>query len=193
MSERIEMLSIEDSRKAAEQAGVPPALAELCIFRTLLHRPAIAKAVSDLLFANFSSELDARLRELVIMRLGWATGSVYEWTQHWPIALDRFGCTPEDLLAVRSWRSSSHLGPVERAVLEATDETLETGSLSESTFQACAEQLGGAEACLDLVSAIGTWRFVSQVLESLQIRLEDGVAPWPPDGLAPPGADPLPT
>ena len=193
MSLTVDMLSIEDSRKAAEQAGVPVRFADLNVFRTLLLRPAIAKAVADLLLANFSSELDHRLRELVIMRLGWETGSVYEWTQHWPIAQDQFGCSADDLLAVRHWRSSSHFGPVERAILEATDETIETGTLSESTFQACAEQLGGAEACLDLVSAIGTWRFISQVLKSLQIPLEDGVAPWPPDGLAPPGADPLPS
>jgi alkylhydroperoxidase family enzyme len=193
MTARIAMLSIEDSRKAAEQAGVPLRLADLCVFRTLLHRPAIARATADLLLANFSSELDPRLRELVIMRLGWATGSVYEWTQHWPIAQEQFGCTAEELLAVRNWRSSSHFGPTERALLEATDETIDTGSLSESTFQNCAEQLGGDVACLDLVAAIGTWRFISQLLKSLQIPLEDGVAAWPPDGLAPSGADPLPS
>jgi len=193
MSGRIEMLSLEDARKAAEQASVPPRLAELCVFRTLLHRPAIAKALSDLLFANFGSRLDPRLRELVIMRIGWQTGSAYEWTQHWPLAREQFGCSAEDLLAVRQWRASSHFGPVERAVLAATDETLETGTLSAWTFTSCVQQLGSPEACLDLVSAIGTWRFVSQLLRSLAIPLEEGVAPWPPDGLAPPGADPLPS
>jgi alkylhydroperoxidase family enzyme len=185
------MLTLEDAKKAAEQAGVPEGLADLCVFRTLLRRPAIAKAVSDLLMANFQSELDHRLRELVIMRLGWATASVYEWTQHWPIAQDRFGCSAEDLLAVRNWRASSHFGPVERAVLAATDETIETGTLSQATFDTCAEQLGGTEACLDLVSAIGTWRLISQVLKSLDIPLEDGIAPWPPDGIAPHDPDPL--
>lgn len=193
MSERIEMLSPEDARKAAELAGVPARLADLCVFRVLLHRPAIAKAVSDLLLANFGSQLDPRLRELVIMRLGWATDSVYEWTQHWPIAQESFGCSAEDLLAVRRWRASSHFGPAERAVLAATDEAIETGTLTPWTFEACARELGGPAVCLDLVSAIGTWRFISQILRSLAIPLEEGVAPWPPDGLAPAGANPLPT
>ena len=193
MSGRIEMLSVEDARKAAEQSAIPAGFADLCVFRTLLLRPAIAKAVGDLLLANFSSELDPRLRELVIMRLGWATGSVYEWTQHWPIAQERFGCSADDLLAVRSWRASSHFGPVERAVLAATDETIETGTLSEATFKTCAEQLGSPEVCLDLVSAIGTWRLISQLLKSLAIPLEEGVEAWPPDGLAPSGADSLPS
>jgi alkylhydroperoxidase family enzyme len=188
MTGRIEVLSREDSRKAAEQAGLPAGFAELNVFRTLLRRPAIAKAVSDLLMANFASELDHRLRELVIMRLGWATGSNYEWTQHWSIALERFGCSEEDLLALRNWRSSSHFGPSERAVLAATDETVETGTLSTATFESCSEQLGGPDACIDLVSAIGTWRLISQLLRSLEIELEDGVEPWPPDGLVPEAA-----
>ncbi len=188
MTARIELLSLEDSRKAAEQAGLPAGFADLNVFRTLLRRPAVAKAISDLLMANFGSELDHRLRELVIMRLGWATGSDYEWTQHWSIALERFGCTEEDLLAVRNWRGSPHFGPAERAVLAATDETIETGSLSAATFASCAEQLGGPEGCLDLVSAIGTWRLISQLLQSLEIELEDGVESWPPDGLVPEAA-----
>ncbi|MFP8876864.1 MAG: carboxymuconolactone decarboxylase family protein, partial [Myxococcota bacterium] len=37
---------------------------------------------------------------------------------------------------------------------------------------------------LELLGAIGTWRFVSQLLRSLEVPLEEGVAPWPPDGLA---------
>ena len=183
---RIELLSLEDARKAALQAGLPEGFAELNVFRALLNRPAIAKAVCDLLLANFGSELDQRLRELVIMRLGWTTGSVYEWTQHWSIAQDRFGCSEQDLLEVRGWRTSDHFGPAERAILAATDETVETGTLSEPTFAACAEQLGGTGECLDLVSAIGTWRLISQLLRSLEIPLEPGVAAWPPDGLIPP-------
>jgi alkylhydroperoxidase family enzyme len=58
------------------------------------------------------------------MRIAWATGSEYEWTQHWSIAQERFGVGRKELLALRDWRSSDRFGPAERAVLEATDETL---------------------------------------------------------------------
>jgi len=44
--------------------------------------------------------LDDRLRELVIVRPGWATSSSDEWTLHWRIALERFGCREEALLAL---------------------------------------------------------------------------------------------
>ena len=186
---RIALLSVEASKQAAEQAGVPEGLAELNIFRVLLRRPPIAKAVCDLLMANFGSTLDHRLRELVIMRLGWATGSDYEWTQHWAIAQERFGCSEKDLLEVRDWQGSAHFGAAERAVLAATDETIETGTLCAETFARCEALLG--DSSLDLVSAIGSWRLISQILRSLDVPLEDGVASWPPDGRVPPAAKPL--
>jgi len=181
---RVPLLPIEESKRVASEVGVPANLAELNIFRALLRRPAIAKAFCDLLMANFGSALDHRLRELVIMRLGWATGSDYEWTQHWSIAQERFGCSEKDLLEVRRWRESAHFGAAERAVLAATDETLEQGALGAEGFARCQALLG--ESALDLVSAIGTWRLVSQVLRSLAVPLEEGVASWPPDGHGPP-------
>ncbi len=185
---RVSLLAPEDAREAAEAVGLPSAFADLNVFRMLLHAPRTAKAVGDLLLSLlFGGKLDARLRELIIMRLGWATGSCYEWTQHWPLALERFGCSQEDLFAVRNWRDSDHFGETEKAVLAAVDETLETGTLSDAAWERCARVVGGEVERLELVAAIATWRWVSQVARSLEIPLEDGVAPWPPDGLQPGG------
>ena len=157
-------------------------MAELSIFRVLLHHPPVAKAVFGLLSTLlFNSKLDLRLRELVIMRIGWVTGSVYEWTQHWRVA-KALGVDEADLLAVREWRSADRFGDAERAVLAATDETLATGTISPETWKACEANVGGREDLLELVAAIGTWRMISSLLRSLEIPLEEGVEPWPPDG-----------
>jgi alkylhydroperoxidase family enzyme len=183
---RVDLLSPEEARKAAADVGVPEPFAELNIFRLLLRRPRTAKALADLLVSLlFRGELDDRLRELVIMRIGWATGSDYEWTQHWAIAQERFGVSAEELLALRDWRASDRFGPAERAVLTAVDETLETGTLSDATFSECAQHLGGPGELVELVAAIGTWRLVSQLTRSLEIPLEAGVDSWPPDGIRP--------
>ena len=182
---RVELLSLEEARKVAEQAGVPVAFADLNIFRLLLHRPKTAKPLGDLLLSLLlQGELDDRLRELVIMRIGWATGSDYEWTQHWALARERFGCSDEELLALRDWRGSDRFGPADRAVLAAVDETLETGSLSDDTWAACRSHLD-RNGTIELVVAIGLWRLVSQLTRSLRIPLEDGVLSWPPDGESP--------
>jgi alkylhydroperoxidase family enzyme len=183
---RIPRLAAEEARRAAEQAGIPAAMADLSVFQVLLHHPDLARALNDLLTALlWRGRLDPRLRELVIMRLGWSTGSVYEWTQHWLVATS-LGVTEADLVGVRDWRTHEGFGAADRAVLAATDETLATGTISDETWSACTEHLDGPEELLELITAIGNWRLFSSLLRSLAVPLEDGVAPWPPDGLRPP-------
>jgi alkylhydroperoxidase family enzyme len=180
---KIAMLGIEASKAIAEEVGVPLQLAELNVFRTLLVRPKTAKALSDLLLSMlFGGDLDDRLRELVIMRIGWSTGCDYEWTQHWAIAPQR-GCSEAELLALREPDTGS-FGEVERAVLAATDECLARGAVSDATLAAC-RRLLGEPATLELVTAIGCWRMISHLARSLAIPLEEGVVSWPPDGVDP--------
>jgi len=183
---RIEMLDLEEAKKRADEEEVSSQLAGLNIFRTLLHNPPLAKATGDLLLTLlFQSSLDHRLRELVIMRIGWSTNAVYEWTQHWKIALEQFGCSEDDLLALRDWRNSDRFDAAERAILAATDEMVETGSLSDSTWEDCESALDSELTRLELVTSIATWNWISQVTRSLGITLEEGVEPWPPDGRTP--------
>jgi alkylhydroperoxidase family enzyme len=182
---RIPLLDPVAAKEAAVAAGVPEIVADLNIFRVTLRHPLLARRLSDLLMTLlWEGRLDARLRELVIMRLGWATGSDYEWTQHWRIARS-LGVDDEDLLGVRDWRSHDAFGPAERAVLAATDETLADGAVTAGTWAACVAHVGDDEVLLELLGVIGAWRMVSAVLRSLDVPLEDGVASWPPHGEGP--------
>jgi alkylhydroperoxidase family enzyme len=181
---RIDLLDAGAAKQSAEAIGMNPGFAELNIFRALLHRPKTAKALSELLVSLLlQGELDHRLRELLILRIGWATGSDYEWTQHWRIAQEQFACGEEDLLAVRDWRRSS-LGADEKLVLEATDRLLETGDLPPELFARCLARLG-RNASIELVTAVGCWQLVSKLTRALEIPLEEGIASWPPDGHTP--------
>jgi alkylhydroperoxidase family enzyme len=185
-NERVEMLSPESALETAEEFGMHEAIAKLNIFRTMLHRPKTAKAISDLLFSLlFNAALEDRLREFVIMRIGWVTGSDYEWTQHWPLAQTPFGCESEDLLALRDWQASDRFDDRDRAVLAATDELLETGNLSDESWTSCESALG-RDASIDLVAAVGTWSLISKLARGLRVPLEEGVESWPPDGQASP-------
>jgi len=182
----VSMLGADEAAAAAEQVGVPAELARLNIFRVLLLQPETAKAVADLLLTLLSGRaLDHRLREIVIMRVGWVSGSDYEWTQHWGIA-QRFGCSEDDLLAVREWAASDRFDETTRAVLAATDETLRSGATSEATLRRCRALLSDA-AVVELTLAIGVWSTVAQLTKGLEIPLEDGIESWPPDGVAPRG------
>jgi alkylhydroperoxidase family enzyme len=183
---RIEMLSVEESLRLGKELDLHEPTARLNIFRTLLHRPRTAKAISDLLLSLlFDSEIGHRRRELIIMRIGWVTGSEYEWTQHWPLAQKIFECSADELLAVRDWRAADCFDEVDRAVLTATDELLDTGDLCDETWRVCFEGLG-RDAAIEMVAAIATWLLVSKLARGLRVPLEEGVESWPPDGKLPP-------
>jgi alkylhydroperoxidase family enzyme len=184
---RVPLLDLTDARGTARGLGLPEAFAELSVFRILLRHPALAQRLADLLQTLLFTDhtLDPRLRELIILRIGWRTRAVYEWTQHWRVArgLD----IPEnDLLAVRRWREATGLSDADRAVLQATDDTLDLGAISDATWDACCRHLATDQERIELVIALGNWSMFSQLLRSLQVPLEDGVAPWPPDGEVPP-------
>ncbi|MBW2228910.1 MAG: carboxymuconolactone decarboxylase family protein [Deltaproteobacteria bacterium] len=183
---RVDLLSLEEAKEAAESVEMIAAFSELNIFRVLLHRPKTAKALADLLISLlFGGELDDRLRELLIMRIGWVTGSNYEWTQHWRIAREQFGCSEQDLLELRDdWRSSAHFGDDEKTLLAAVDALLEDGTLDADLSKRCLDRFG-RNATIELATAVGCWRLVSKLTNALSIPLEEGIASWPPDGRQP--------
>ena len=172
---RVELLELEAAQAAGESVGVNAAFADLNVFRLLLRRPLVGKAISELLTSLlFHGKLSHRLRELAIMRVGWVTGSDYEWTQHWRVAQKPFDVPPEDLLALRDWQASDRFDAADRTILEATDETLATGTLSTETFARCREHLD-EDQCIELVASIGCWRLISQLARSLEIPLENAI------------------
>ncbi len=188
---RVPRLPLEEAKAAADEAGVPNYMAELAIFQVLLNHPGLARVINDLLATMlWHGALDVRLRELVIMRIGWLTTSDYEWTQHWRVA-QGLGVTAADLLGVRDWQVHDGFGPAERAVLAATDDVVRDGAVGAEAWAACQRELGDPAALIELVTAIGAWRMISSILHSLQVPLEDGVESWPPDGRQPTRREPI--
>ena len=182
---RIKMLDIDTARARGRALGLAETLASLNVFRTLLHQEPVTKAVAGTLTTLLytGNRLDVRVREFVIMRIGWTTGSCYEWTQHWRVARG-LDIPEKHLLAVRNWSTARCFSGLERAALAATDETLADGNISQRTWSRLAKYLD-ADLLVELVIAIGNWTMFSQLLKSLDVQLEDGVTPWPPDGRAP--------
>ncbi len=83
----IPRLPLDEAKAAADEAGVPDYMAELassrcCCTIRCWRGPSTICSPSML----WHGALDSRLRELVIMRIGWLTACDYEWTQHWRVA-----------------------------------------------------------------------------------------------------------
>jgi len=186
MKSRIEPMLLEDAVRLGSEMGIGEVQAGKNAFRALARHPDLVRHLYGLLTMLASrNKLDSRLRELIIMRIGWTTGSKYEWFQHYRIATTQAGVTPEEILAVRDWRKSELFGPAERAVLAAVDDTRERGKVSDAVWAECEQHLREPAVLIEMVVAIGNWIMFSQILQSLQVPIEGNSAPWPPDGKGP--------
>lgn len=189
MTARVPMVSLDRARELGEAMGMPARRTTSEAFRTVANNPGVARvAFGQLMQLLENNKLDIRLRELMIMRIGWVTGSAYEWTNHWRVATTA-GIPPEDILAVRDWRNSDRLGPADRAILAATDESLAGKSISDAVWAEVAAHVTDPAQQVEFVIAMGNWLMFSMLFRNLRIPLGEGVAVWPPDGVASPAAN----
>lgn len=151
----------------ARVAALPP----LNILRILSH--AQANFLPFLAFGTSvltAQELDARLRELAILRVAHLTGAHYEWTQHEPLARET-GATDAEIAAVREGPGAAALGDLEKKVLRFTDELTQNVRVSEQTYQALAALLPPRQL-VELVLATAFYGLAARVMEVFQIELE---------------------
>src|SRR5260370_18975832 len=84
MTARVPMGSLERDRDVGEAMGMPARRTQSEAFRTVANNPGVARvAFGQLMQLLENNKFDTRLRELMIMRIGWVIGSAYEWTQPW--------------------------------------------------------------------------------------------------------------
>jgi alkylhydroperoxidase family enzyme len=135
---------------------------------------------SDAVFQNFSrlgnslmtrGKLDKKLREIAILRNGRVCGSLYEHTQHVPIAKST-GLTDEQVAAIDNWESARCFNELERLVLRFTDEVARNVKGTRATLEALKKHLGPGEI-VELIMAIGFWGMVARILETTEVELED--------------------
>ena len=73
------------------------------LYRGMTHSPGGARAFHTLgEYIRWKSPLDARLRELAIIQVGYITRSVYEYTHHVKLGLD-FGVTHDWTCRICLW------------------------------------------------------------------------------------------
>ncbi len=185
MAGRVPLAPIEKALAVGRAIGAPDVMATRNAFRTLSQNETMAVGVFTHLTTLLNKNtFSTRLRELAIMRIGWVTDSDYEWTQHWRWATTA-GIPPEDILAVRDWKNSDRLTAADRAVLQATDDVLADGKISDASWVECKKHVPTEAEQVEMVVCIANWTMFSIILRSLEIPIEDGVMAWPPDGKRP--------
>lgn len=145
----------------------------LNIFRALSHSPEALRRFMKL-GSYFLDEgmLDAKLRELAILRAGYLCRAPYEFAQHVSWAR-RAGLSDSQIRGV----AEPHVGlfdPREMAVLAYAGEMTADASVSDATYAAAAAFLN-EEEIVELTLVTGYYNMVSRALNALQVDI-DGFA-----------------
>ena len=145
----------------------------IALTRALANAPDGARAFHGLgKWIRHGSTVDARLRELAILQVGYVARSPYEWSHHVKIGFD-FGVTEADVrgLMAESDGQPNDLGPLARSVLRAAREMSEGGEMRAETFAELEAGIGRAQV-VELVIVIAFYCAVVRVLASLAIDVE---------------------
>lgn len=160
----------------AEQA-LAASLPPLNIFRMLPHMPTFLRGFGQLGTAILSqAALDARLRELIILRVGKRSPAPYEWQQHVPIG-KACGVSDDEIAALaRDEATAPCFSERDRIVLRLTDELLAAPRASDATLAAMRTHFSDRELC-EAVLTVGFYMMVARFLETTGVELESGADP----------------
>ncbi|CAN5681200.1 carboxymuconolactone decarboxylase family protein [soil metagenome] len=131
-------------------------------------------------------ELPVDLREISQLRVGWARGSRFVFSQHCKACRDN-GVAEDKITAIDAWETSDAYSPADRAVLAWTDAlVLHGGRASDATFAALREHL--SELAVLELTYIACWYDLHAVMsKALRLELdtaEDPITERTGDGIA---------
>lgn len=148
-------------------ATLPP----LNIFRMLGRLPASFRPFLELGGSLLGSEeIDARTREIAILRVAHVTGAGYEWAQHAQLGKS-VGLEDAEIDAARAGDPTG-LDDDCTLAWQAADEISRDVRLSDATLERAIERFGeaGAEA---LILCVAYYNMVSRFLESTRVEIEE--------------------
>jgi len=147
----------------------------LNIYRTMARQPAAARGFLGWgRYVLRESDFDSRLRELVILRIGWLCRSGYEWTQHSRLARG-LGMSDAEIERIKTGAAASGWTKIEALVLKAADE-LHTGQfVSDATWRELKKHLS-EKHLMDLVFTAGHYTQVCMILNTFGVQVEPGQA-----------------
>ena len=124
------------------------------------------------MFSSKKRKLDPQLRELGLLRAGFAAGSKFVFSQHCKAARAA-GVDEQKIAGIPSWGSSDAYTALERTVLAYTDDlVLADGRVSEATFDRLKASLSDEEI-LELSYVVCTYRLHATLTRAFRIEYDD--------------------
>ena len=140
----------------------------LNLYKLLLHSPPVAeKWFEQNNTIRWETQLDDKVRELAIIRVGLLNRVAYIVDSHVPTMALAAGLTLEECAALRDWEGSTLFDARERAVLAYTDAMTRDVQVPDAVFSALRPHFSDRQL-LELTVLIGSYNMHSRVLEALR-------------------------
>ena len=147
------------------------------VYRTFARHPKLyppRQILSE--YIRTKSTLSPRVREMLILRVGWRCRSAYEWAAHAP-AGRRAGLTDAQLRMLAAegydgWSAS------DGAIVRAADELFDADTIADDTWKALDDQFDERQL-LDVLITTGGYRMVSMALNTFGVPAEPNSEPLP--------------
>jgi 4-carboxymuconolactone decarboxylase len=144
----------------------------LNLYKLLLHSPPLAATWFEHNNAvRWQTQLDGRLREMVIIRVALLNRVEYVLRQHVPALALAEGLTVEECNALADWQTCASFTPRERAALVYADAITRGGDVPDGDFAELRQHFGEREV-VELTVLIGTYNMHNRVFKALEIDLE---------------------
>jgi len=144
------------------------------VYRLLLHSPPLAETWFDHNNAvRWGTGLDGRLREMVIIRIGYLAHGRYVIGQHVPKLALGEGLTLGECEELKDWQDSDLFSPRDRAVLAYTDAMTRDIEVPDAVFEPLREYFDDRKI-VELTVLIGTYAMHVRVFEALKLDPEQG-------------------
>ena len=171
-------ISYFDEARHPEEAGLVEKLRVgrrgnlINVYKLLLHSPPLASTWYEHVSAvRWGTQLNGRLREIVIVRVGKINDIAYVMRQHVPKLAQAEGVSLAECDALADWRSARCFSAAERAALAYVDEMVLKTSVSTDVFDALRPHYD-ERAIVELSVLIGTYLMHNRVMKALDIDLE---------------------
>jgi 4-carboxymuconolactone decarboxylase len=146
---------------------VPP----LNVFRMVAGTQRGLRPFLQLGAAALSSSMDARRREIAVLRVAHATSAGYERAQHERLARVA-GVSEEEIAAIAAEEPVASLGEEANLICRVADEVSRDVRLSDEALAELIERYGAREAS-DVILLVSFYNMVSRFLESTRVELEE--------------------
>ncbi len=142
----------------------------------LLRSPELmtrTRGLSD--YLRFESILPGYLREFVILMTARQWGQNYEWSVHYPLAIDE-GFSPDAARAIAEGRRPEGMVREEAILYDLFMELQRNHAVSDATYEKAVERFG-EQGVVETVSLIGYYTMISMLLNTSRAALPAGTTP----------------